>query len=180
MYHYQYVLNGEDYLALNLHHHFQVPESRKRLNRVRLVFPVLMVLIGPSLGRSLGYPQVGTWMVIAVAALLWLLFYDRIHASTIRRSVQKSLKKGALPQDEKVTITFEEEFFTEQIKEKETRNEYTCIRQVMAGESAFYLYHNGAQVSMVPYRIFSSDQEKNEFGLFLQEKVKEKGVKTES
>ena len=172
MYQFEYTMDENDYFEFNKYHLFENPANKKRVLIRRLMVPLACVviwLIFLLLGADFDTLSV-LLFVYSVFSVMWFLSYKYSLIFSLRRNIKAMKKQGKLPYSNEVIIQFNEDCFIETTSATETRTKYTNVEKVVLGKSAVYVYMGAIQAYIVPFSVFETEKQKEEFCAFIENK----------
>jgi len=172
MFQFCYTLSEHDYFEFNKYHAFNSPANKKNMLIYRFVVPIIFVICGLIAGAIVDEPIVTYYFYFAfgIAAILWLIFFKWIMTKQIKKNIGRIKKSGKLPYQRNVTISFEDDFFVETTESGESKVKYSAIERVIIAEKAIYIYTNAVQAMLLPFTVFSNEQKRDEFIVFIEKK----------
>lgn len=175
----EFDFTGEDYHQMLLHHNFKLANNRGAFNRQRSSWAFLLGVIvfaySSGIADSWQGLLIGLGISLAVALLAGLL-YKRGFKRGLRENIAGMRKADALPVIYGQTMHFDNDSIHRKYEGSESRYAYFLIKRCMPGETAFYLYLDGASAFSIPYRAFADEEEKAAFLQFISAKT---GLPTE-
>jgi len=107
-----------------------------------------------------------TGVSIAVNFLIkpYLIIYLKIKMKNMK-------KDGKLQYDTEVVIQFYEDFLIDITNEIEVKAKYKSIDKIVFGKDAFYLFIDAKTAVILPFSVFKTEEEKEEFTAFIQSKT---------
>lgn len=173
MYHFRYTLDEQDYFAFNKYHLFNSPTNKKNLLANRLVVPIMFVLCGLFIGTIVKEPFLSYYFYIAfgIVAICWLIFFKTIMKKQIKRNMKRMKKRGKLPYQRDITISFEDDVIVEITENGESKVKYSALERVITTEKAIYIYINAMQAILLPCAVFSDEKERDDFIVFISKHV---------
>lgn len=174
MYQFCYTLSEHEYFEFNIHHAFNSPTSKKNMLFYHFVPPFIFVICGLFLGTIVEEPVTSCYFYVAfgIVAILWFTFYKWIMIKIIKKNIKRFKKSGyKLPYENSVIISFEDEYFVETTEKGDSRTKYSAIELVVSAEKAIYIYINAVQAIILPFTVFSDEQKRNDFLVFIEGKM---------
>lgn len=163
-------MTEEEYFEYNLCHRYSMPEYRKKLMMHRFLFPILymvcVILVGLYFINYIGY-----YLPFISISVVQIVFHRKLVERDIRKSIKMMKASGKAPFADDYKAVFEEDKVTTSTKDTEISNSYSAFEKIVIGRNALYLYRNAISATILPYRIFASEEEKESFLQFIQQKT---------
>lgn len=164
----------EDYINFNVFHYKKTPDGKKCVNRTRLNFLlievmmfVLTIVLRPDI-----YLTTGFIFILAVIYVVFLVRSEKQAESITKKALRKSEKKGTKPYTSQAEMEFYEECFTEMADGIKTEVVYSSINtvRILNGQYIF-IYLNESSAFIIPFRVFESNEQCTAFIDFLRSKI---------
>jgi len=172
---YSCVIEEKDLLELNKYNFKHIPSVKRRMLAIRILFAVVVLATASLMERSMDYsgsPFVYVHYGIALAfALAFFLSYKQLIFFSVKRRIRKNKESGKSLFGSELTYEFLEDSYKETTRDSESTVKYSIIRKVSTGKNAYYLYVSDRAAHILPFRVFASDSEREEFYRFIQSKV---------
>jgi len=181
LYQFEYNLGEKDYLDFNVFHNVKASENGSKKSII-IFFSAILVVFSLLFIRNHGL-NVATFIAIVIFMVIITLFFllltflvkitrlNNTFTVLILKWQIKSIKKtGKLPFGKENTLRFFEDFMMSIEDGTETKMKYTNIEKVAAGDNAIYIYFSAMQAFIIPFSVFSNEQERNEFYAFINQK----------
>ena len=169
MFKFKYQLNEEDYYEFSKFHMYNSPLNKKRIARMRFLCPAFFMMLSFLIYRATQNPV--SYIIGGAISLLWIVFYEKLCTSALRKNINGAIKSGKLPVKNRSVLRFEEEGFFEKTELSEIQFPYTGIEQIVNGDSGIYIYTAATNAIIVPYQAFKNENEKKEFFEFIKLKA---------
>ncbi|MDR0288146.1 MAG: YcxB family protein [Clostridiales bacterium] len=173
MYQFKYILNDEDYWEFNKFHLLNAPSNKKNIIMIRLfilIFFALAVLVSLK-----DFDEVSDLLtlIIVYAVIYGILFFavKPFFLRMAKRQIKNIKKDGKLPYGKDILINFNEDCFIETTSYHETKTKYSVVEKVVTGNTALYIYTSSIQAVIIPFSAFESDEQKNMFVSFINNKA---------
>ena len=170
MYTFQYQLTEDDHFGYRLCHNYTTNAYRKKIILHKYLYPVLLVAWVIFLGFVFSHFHIV--YAICGAYSIWRIVSFR---KRVERNIRKSLKleseSGKSPFTAQMKMAFGEEKMEITSEVAESLANYSAIERIVTGPNALYLYTSASTAFILPYRIFASEEEKESFLQFIQQKT---------
>ena len=164
---FHYGLTAQDYIDFNEHYYDKVPDGRKQLLKMRLIFPVsflVFLLLSAIIYRDiftvgvqgifLGIVTVAAWFAVKP----WILtIYKR------RLKNPKDPVHSLVEIEGETAFDFENRIITSVDEKEDLKVKFDSVITVYEGKSAYYLYYTKTKAFVLPYRLFESSEKMVEF-----------------
>ncbi len=170
MYTFQYEYTNDDHLEFMLCHYFSNPAYRKRVMMNRYLIPAMNMAIAILLG-SIFDDLLTNCTIFGVPSAAWILFHRKRMVWNIRRNMKWVEKTGKHCYSGVSRTVFGEEKITEITEDSETSIHYSAIERIIVGKNALYLYRCATTVLALPFRVFTTEEEKEAFLAFIRQKT---------
>jgi len=174
-YKFEFTLDDSDYLEFNKFHAKTSPSQRRSWLWMRFG----VGLVGPGVVWFLASNSENTnslWVVSAVFIALYLpyvLLFDRIILEpTLKRILKNAKKEGKLSYSQKTVIRFDAEQIHQTSDSGEGTTPYHIIERIGKGKTALYIFIGAMQAIILPYHVFESEAQKQEFIEFIKRQRK--------
>jgi hypothetical protein len=170
MHQFKYTLSDNDYFEFNKHHLFNAPANKGGLVAARLMVPAIFVvflllsLVFIGFDVSLFIGQVVGYTIISVA---WGFLVKPFYVFTLKKNIKTMKKHGKLPYVQDILICFDEDSVIETTPETETKMKYTKIERIAESNLAIYVYTSAAQAIILPFSVFESEKQRDDFRDFI-------------
>lgn len=160
MYQFEYRLSEKDVIAL---HNFHARKSRWIFSLICLFISFFQFLNGNFFGAL--------FSVVLSACTLFGYGHLLVFATKIALRARK--KQGKLFSGKDCIIRFYEDSFTDITGDDEMviNLKYTEITQIAVRNHAIYIFFSGPQAFILNFSLFESEEQKNEFLIFINSKV---------
>ncbi|MGL6201474.1 MAG: YcxB family protein [Lachnospiraceae bacterium] len=169
MYQFCYTLSERDYLEFIKYHAFNTPENKKSMLIYRFVVTIIFIACGLAFGSIADEPDL-SYIVFGIVVVLWLILFKWIEGKRIEIKNWIIKKNGNLYYQSDVTIYFKDDFYTYTTEIGEEEVKYSAIERVIMNERAIYIYTNAMQAILLPFIVFSNEQNRDDFMMFIEEK----------
>lgn len=178
MYQFKFTLSENDYLEFNKHHLLNAPASKKMLLISRLIVPILFALLAllSLLSNDDSIVVIVKLIIYTLASIVWFFNIKHINMRLLKFNMKLLKKDGKLYYGKDVLFQFNEDFFIETSTDAETKLKYTSIERIEEGKNALYIYIGAIQAYMIPFSVFETTEQKNEFLDFINNKVATAGA----
>jgi hypothetical protein len=96
-------------------------------------------------------------------------FFDK---AIIKWQIKLMKKSGKLPFARENHYKFEEDYFLIETEIMDIKQKYAAIENILVSPKAIYIYLGAIQANTLPLSVFESEQQKEEFITFINEKRK--------
>lgn len=165
-YNFTFTLTEEDVYTFNRYHIRNSPAGRKTVNRLRLFFPAMLILVA-AFNAVMLETRLLPLALSGALIILWFIFFNKFIDWSVRRSLKRAAKKGRLIDSQEVRVAFDEGGILEQVGESEAKADYSAFERVASDESGVYLYNSAMTARVIPRRAFTSPDEMAQFVQFL-------------
>lgn len=170
-------LTEQDYLDFNMF----VIKNYKMYQRQLLVFQIIFTIIplAERLYFFITKPEnlkanVVMLFVMVILSVLFFKFFPKVfNALTLRRAKALLFKEGKNNILGERTIEFGEDKIYSKTIYTESFTDYKMITKTDFSNTAFYIFTLPAMAIIIPFRVFSSREEKDAFIVFLYSKLDE-------
>lgn len=170
MYSFRFALTEEDVFIFNRFHVRNSPTAGRTFNRFRLLMPALMLLVA-AVNSVILETKAVILGVTAALIIVWFLVYGRLIDFSIRRSLRRMKKSGAVMYDQEIILEFDDLNVTEKSEGIEATIDYSVIESVESDKSGVYLYNTSQSARVIPARVFESPEEKERFVEFIRTRI---------
>lgn len=175
MYTFKYTLTEADYFAFLKFHVSNSPASKKSILGLQLLLPaVFLALFLKDLffGTHQDFPLQMTQIVFfTIVSVVWFFVCKPFHMWVVRLHLKAIRKEGKLFYNQESVIQFDETFFVGITNNSETKANYVTIERIAVGKGAIYIYLGAVQAVTIPFSVFETEAQRNEFLAFLNLKV---------
>ena len=180
MFEFERTITENDYIRFNEHHALTFKTGKRGLLIYRFAMPYVSIcFIFVIWAISRDWELVITNAVgLGILSLICILFAKNFYLSSVRRNIKLLKKNGKLPYDSNNHISFDETSFTDADENISSTYKYAAIETVYVTPTDIYLYLNSTSAIIMPYSIFSSVDEINNFIAFLSTKVESSKFKS--
>jgi hypothetical protein len=105
-----------------------------------------------------------------LAAVASNLLVKPVFISMMKKSIESTKKRGKSPYERDIIMKFGEDWFFEITSETESKSKYSVIDRVIKGNKAVYVFVNDVQLYLIPFSVFDSEQQEEEFIDFIKGK----------
>jgi len=170
---YVFRIEENDYYEFNKYHAHNTPSLKRRTMATRIILPIVILALANLVEQSMDFsgPKYVYYGIFLAMALCVFLFYNQIANREIKRFIKRTKKTGRLYFDSEIAYEFLEDSFTETTQDSASTFKYSIITKVSIGKNAFYLYISAQTAHILPFRVFASDSDREEFLRFIQSKV---------
>jgi len=177
MFEFKFTLTEDDYIEFNRFHTRHSPIGKKTRKLSYIIISVA-VLLGLGVGLTDTEPEnlahnliVSAIVCVFIFGLAFLFIKVGLFDKAIIKWQIKFMKKGGkLPFEKDNLLRFEEDYFLIETENSETKQKYQTIENILVSPYAIYLYFGSVQGYILPLRAFESEQQKEEFITFINQK----------
>lgn len=162
-------LTEQEYFDFNWYHAVESPTGKKNLRLILIIYAVMFLCLGAYLWyRTDPVFSVTFTTIIAVICFLrkntWL-------KRSINNNLKRMKKEGKLPYEEKCTVEFYDTYWYEKSDESELKVNYSMIEKLCEANESFYIYFSAIQANIIPFKVFTTEEEKAAFKAFIESKI---------
>lgn len=168
-----YHLTEEDYLHFNMFHVKNSKTARRSLNIQRFLLPVVFIIAAFLFSTFGDLPVMEAFIVYAIVAILWILFYPKYFYRHIAKMTKRMLKEGkneGMLGDHVMKLT--DEGIVDSTANGETKVNWPGIIEFKEDDNNIYLYNSAVSAYILPKRELKDIAEVRSF---LVGKVKSSG-----
>lgn len=173
-----YKVEPEDFVAFNLSYIHGSPVMRANVRNTRLISAGLILVGGCILMEVLGALNAVSAAVYAALAVAVFFLTPRLMEHRVRKNVLRML---ARPQNKDIcsekTLTLEENQIILTGGGEDSHYEYSVVERVTEDSEHYFIYVGAMAALIVPFRAFSSGEDKAAFYNLLCERVQQGGGK---
>lgn len=166
-------MTKEEYIEFNEYHLTHSNEGKKMFKMLHLLTPIISLCI-----ISIYYVITDNLLVVSITAII-LALITLLFSLNIKKIIFKSLKKninnleknGKLPFSNESTIILDDDFIREKTSLTESNIKFESIEKIVESKNALYIYIGAIQAIVIPYRSFTSNEEKIDFLNLLNSKT---------
>lgn len=169
-------LTDEDYYNFNVFMQTKT-ESGKRnilISRILCIIFTMILAFMIWLTGILGDKPILFLVLVVINGIIFQIKYISLLKNKIRKTISMYKKQGKFTYSAKSVIEFDEERIYETTEESKIEQTLSNAEYVSVCESdkAIYIRINAAMTFVMPYRVFESDEQREEFVEFLRTKCK--------
>ena len=162
-------LTEEDYLAFNSFHSLESAHGRKQIQKSRIFFISVIVILMALVILFLGWTTVSVTYVVLVG--LFALLYTLLFKKIIKRNIMSQLKIGKLPFDTVSKLEFHEDRIVEITDTKHIELLYNILERICVVKDHYiYLYTSSVQAYILPIAQLKEQLGQEEFMGFISQK----------
>lgn len=168
MYKFEYELTKADYVEFNLCHAKHSKQVKKMLLIYRVLGPIIILIGGYYITA---YKDLMGIVIYSIAAVLWAIFFPKIHFKSIERNIKRLIDEGkdtSLFELRKVQI--DEKGITEEIIEDGTFKKWNKIVKIETSIDNIFIYTSDLDALIVPRQVIGSDQAVQELIQYMTDK----------
>ncbi len=172
---YQFEINMTDknYYDFNKWCMFNLPANKKANLRGRLWVPVIFMfflLLDFITGKELEYIGFG-FVLYAVVSIIWILVFKYLVLGILKMKIKGIKKSGKLLYSKVANVQFLEDSIIEVTDKKRIELLYTAISDIAIDKGkSIYIFENHISAIIIPFTVFKTDEEREEFINFINEK----------
>jgi len=172
LYQFKYTLSEKDYMEFNKYHLLNAPSNKRGIIVLRLLLPLifLVYLLFSFFLFEEHSSLLIEFIIFAVISVIWFFIVKPLLIFNLKLRIKMIKKDGKLPYGKDVLVQFDEDSFIETIHEAESKANYKIIEKIAVGKNAAYIYINAMQAVIVPFSVFETNEQKNEFLAFINKK----------
>ena len=174
LYKFECKTTDKDYYEFNKYHSTDSPDVRKTWLRYRLFLPVLFLItfIYHMISGDDWYSLSFGLILYSIVSVLWFFSLKPVSLFFLKFHIKDMKKNGKLPYSDYATLEFYDDYFVEQTKNTKTEIQYDSVFKIRINEpKAIYIYQNAVLAYIIPFDVFSSDTEKDNFINFINQKT---------
>ena len=173
-----YQIEPEDFIAFNLSYMRNTPEMRKKINRMRLVCAGIILIGGIAMMVASNTFDLVSLIIYIILAALVYRFLPRVMDRRVRRSIMKLLDRpehAGVCSEKVLNLKNNEIYFAG--GENNDHYPYGEVKRITEDAEHYFIHAGKSGAIIVPFRAFSSGEEKAAFYNLLCEHVQQKGGK---
>ena len=166
-------LTEEDYLQFNLFQAFELPHSKKAMQKSRLTFlGVVVLLLAVYIWIAGATPfSIVYSLVMCLITTIYLAYYKKLVARNIRKQIKKLCKTGKLPFDENSVIQFYEDRIVETAASSRIEKGYEALERIcVLGDCYILLFTSSVAAYILPMPQVKAQIDMQDFLSFLSGK----------
>jgi len=171
LYTFNFNINETDYLEFAKFHHGNSLDSRKRILLSKLAVPAVFIIwIALQFATNRDpFIILAMGIVFAIFSIVWIFFLSKhLLLMSMKSSIKNMKKEGSEPFARNIRLEIDEENIYQYTEKSETKVKYSQIEKIAQGQYAIYVYTSALQAFIIPYRIFESEAQRNEFLNFIK------------
>ena len=165
----------EEYLEFNKYHLFYGKPNRNVLKKRRIIFLVATLIYAFLTVLCLKYKLTSycvACIIVTVIFLLECIFAKQRLVGMLKRTLKRMKKHGKLPYTAESTVEFYDDKLISRSKNKTTETPYTEVENVCDNTNhAIYIYTDVQTATIIPYKCFRDDSEREDFLNFIKQKA---------
>lgn len=164
-------ITENDYLEFNKFHLLKSQYGAKTRMSMRVMisvvlaaFAVVSLILEDFSARAVLYviPLFAIWLVFQLLMKSFLI-------SLVKAQIKQMKKSGKMPYSSRSIMEFYEKGFVEITESNKTEQKYSVIERIsIVDKSYIYIHTNSIMAYIIPYSAFESDEQRNEFFLFIK------------
>lgn len=178
MFEFQYVVSEKDYWEFNKYY-----IRKNKLNLIaEIIFGAILlsgflkIVIKTAVKENYikDYGMFAFVMLVALTALAFVLMFFAfrgLEVAILKLSILMMKKNGKLPFGKNVYMRFDEDIVTEITELGESKFPYKTLEKVEKGKNAIYVYISQVQAFIIPYTVFSSQKQHDDFIEYIKNKI---------
>jgi len=179
MFQFNYTLSEKDYYDFNEYHLLNSPMNKKGILFYCILLPVLLAsMILFFWLRYQNFIQI-LIMIIAASILsaLWILFLlKKLLLLNMKSQIKRIKKLGKVVWGVETAVSFGEEFISDISELGESKFKYSVVEKIAVGKTAVYVYIEALRALILPFPVFESEEQKQEFLSFINNKIRNKDL----
>lgn len=175
LYRFETKINDKDYYEFNKYHSVDSPDVKKSGLIGKLYVPAifLLVFVYFIIRGDDWYSLSFALIIFSIISLIWFFSLKPLSLLFLKMHIKFMKKSGKLPYSNYATLEFYDDCFVEITENTKTEVKYYAVFKVRVNEpKAIYIYQNAVLAYIIPFAIFSSDDEIRKFIDFIKEKTK--------
>lgn len=174
IYRFECKTTDKDYYEFNKYHTTDSPDVKKSGMISKLYVPALLLImfIYYIIRGDDWYTLSFAFILFSAVSIVWffslkplLLFFLKLHIKFMK-------KNGKLPYSDLAILEFYDDYFLEQTENTKTEVQYNAVFKVRINEpKAIYIYQNAVLAYIIPFDVFGSNAERDEFIDFIHQKT---------
>jgi len=169
---FEFDFGRDDYIDFNIYHLYVLnPISRKHA-RQRYAVPILylfLIILYAFTGSD------GLWLwatCLIILSVLWFIYYPKFRKWLVRQEITKAVDKGINSSMLGLyTLEFDDEGISQTSKLGSNRITWDGVKGYTESETQILIYVSENAACVVPKRLFASEDEKQEFLNYLNERL---------
>lgn len=144
---------------------------RKKIEKMRLMLSTTPALLGITIVSVTGSKGFNFFIgIIFLTAAVFVISPMLFHKLIENKVLKIIYKKDSNILDER-TILFKHSYLNEKTSQGDNIVEYSQIFKAKQTDKAIYLFNSPVSTIIIPFRVFSSEEEKEEFINFIKSKL---------
>ncbi len=169
-----YELTKQDYIDFNLYHISYSKTSRQALFIQRYITSLIFLLAPFVVARFTEIPLEYWLVTFAITYLLWVFFYPKYFKRVVGKRVSKMVDEGKnVDLLGYRTVTIDAEGLHSKSDVSESTIKWSSVENVVETKEHIFIYVSAISAHIVPFRIFETDKDKEEFLKVLHDFVRE-------
>ena len=172
MYKFEFDLTRNQYIEYNTYHQNHSPffKQKNMLSRIGLPIVFLAIFIfAVAIGLDFSKAVIMA-VVFIIISLIYNLFFDQFNTMTLKRKIKEMEQEGHAPYQKHSELIFNDDSFTEIIPDDENVVPYGKIERIVELKNLLLIYVSALTACIIPISVFTSQDQKEEFISFLEEK----------
>lgn len=172
MFHIEKTITLEDYLAFNEYHLIHSKQGKKALLMFKILTPFLsfLAILVFWIAEADIDLIIALIITLSIVSIIMSFYSKKIWLKAIKNNIIKLEKDGKLPFEKVSTFILNDDCIIEKGAKTQTSIQYDAIEKIVCSDQAIYVYFSAIQAFVIPFRSFESDEHKNDFLAFLEEK----------
>ncbi len=168
------IMTKDDYINFNLYYMQESKNGKKTVLISKCLVPLILIVEFLIFGL-----KKETWHIIlaiyAVISVLWWLVVPRLTVWLLKKNIMAMGKDGKLPYATEATVTFYDDYLTDENDEVELKIRYSQLEKLIENKNCYYIFYNSAQAEFIPFDAFKDDNERAMFEQFIERKIMMEG-----
>lgn len=174
LYRFETKINDKDYYEFNKYHSTDSPDVKKSGLVGKLYVPAIFLLmfIYYIIRGDDWYSLSFALIIFSIVSVIWFFSLKPLSLLFLKIHIKFMKKNGKLPYSDYAILEFYDDYFVEITENTKTEVKYDAVFKVRVNEpKAIYIYQNAVLAYIIPFAIFSSDDERRKFVDFISEKT---------
>ena len=169
---FEYELTKQDLIDFNLFHIMYAKSTRRSAFIQRYIFSLSFIVFPIFLRQFSIIPFEYSLAVFVLFYLYWVMFYPKRLRKIVSKRISNMLNQGG---KNSVTgthnLTISEDGIVDKSEHAEASTQFKAIDNIVEDKEHIYIYASTNSAHIIPARIFVNDAEKNNFLVFLKQRM---------
>ena len=174
LYKFECRITDRDYYEFNKYHTTDSPDAKKSGLIGKLYVPVIffIMFIYYIIRGDDWYTLSFVLILFAIVSIIWIFSLKPLSLFFLKLNIKFMKKNGKLPYSDYAALEFFDDYFIETTENTKTEVKYDAVFKIRVNEpTAIYIYQNAVLAYIVPFDVFDSITERDEFIEFIKLKT---------